>query len=161
MDEVWKDIQGYEGYYQISNLGRVRSLRHRFGLREEPLIQAIRRDGGGYQQCKLSKDGVSTYPKVHLLVARHFIPNPDNLPQVNHIWEDKDRNTVEDLEWCTAQYNAEYTHAKHYTFINPEGLAVEVFNLRQFCMLHGLTAANMQKVHSGERRQHKGWKRWQ
>lgn len=161
MQETWRAIPNFEGLYEVSDMGRVRGLHHRWGKRDTPKILSVRKDGGGYHQVRLyNRKGESSYPKVHRLVAEVFLPNPDNLPEVNHIWEDKDRNTIHDLEWCTQQYNAEYTHAKSYTFKSPAGDKVEIFNLRQFCIANGLTAANMNKVWAGERKQHKGWMKW-
>lgn len=161
MQETWRAIRGYEGLYEVSNKGRVRGLYHRFGKRSEPKILSVRKDGKGYHQVRLyGRDGTSSYPKVHRLVAEAFIPNPLGLPQVNHKWEDKDRNGVEDLEWCTGQYNVEYSHAKTYKFVSPSGEVVEIFNLQKFCRDNNLTSANMNKVYKGERKQHKGWTKY-
>ena len=158
MQETWRAIPRYEGLYEVSDKGRVRGLYHRSGKRAEPRVLSVRKDGKGYHQVRLyGRDGLSTYQKVHRVVASVFLPNPENLPQVNHKWEDKDRNGVEDLEWCTGQYNAEYSHAKTYYFVSPEGEDIVVYNLQKFCRENDLTSANMNKVQSGERKQHKGW----
>ena len=100
MEEIWKDIEGYEGLYQVSNMGRVRSLRKNIILRE-----GISR---GYSVLNLSKNGKPLTKKVHRLVANAFIPNPDNLPQVNHKDENKLNNCADNLEWCTQEYNLNY-----------------------------------------------------
>ena len=109
--EVWKDIANYEGLYQISNLGNVKSLNY---LRKR--IERIRipnKNNSGYLCVGLHKGGKTKNCLIHRLVAEYFIENPDNLPQVNHIDEDKSNNCVENLEWCTAEYNTNYgTHNK-------------------------------------------------
>ena len=108
--ETWKDIKGYEGIYQISDKGRVRSLDRldNKGRKTHGRILAVKHDGGGYCQVALSKDGKQKYPKIHRLVALHFIPNPDNKPQINHKDENKENNSVENLEWVTSKENANY-----------------------------------------------------
>ena len=109
MEEQWLDIIGYEGY-QVSNLGRVKSLGNYKTRKEKILKQCIDKDG--YLQVQLCKNGKIKTFKVHRLVAQAFIPNPDNLPQVNHKDENKENNIVSNLEWCTQQYNSEYSFAK-------------------------------------------------
>ena len=106
MNEIWKDIEGYEGLYQISNLGRVKSLN--YNKRGFERILKNKTGSRGYFNVNLSKDGKSKNINVHRIVATHFIPNPDNLPQVNHKDENKQNNCVENLEWCTAEYNNTY-----------------------------------------------------
>jgi len=166
MEEVWKDVKGYAGLYQISNKGRVKSL-GRVVLRgvnsnrtHAERILAVRKDGRGYHQVRLYKRGVSTYPKVHRLVGTHFLQNKGNLPQINHKDEDKDNNAVDNLEWCTSQYNAAYSNAKTYFFVSPKQLKTKIHNLNKFCRENNLTCANMSKVNKGTRSHHKGWTKW-
>lgn len=105
--EIWKPIRGYEGYYEVSNLGRVRSLGN--GLTHNKSMTYL--SGGdlrGYRVVNLWKNGHGISKRVHRLVAEAFIPNPDNLPQINHKNEDKADNRVENLEWCTCAYNNNY-----------------------------------------------------
>ena len=106
-NESWKDIQEYENKYQISNLGRVKSLNyHRMNI-EKILTPKINRYG--YLTVNLSKNGKIKIFLVHRLVAQAFIPNPLNLPQVNHKKEfEKQNNKAENLEWCTNKYNMNY-----------------------------------------------------
>lgn len=116
MDEIWKDIKDYEGLYQVSNLGRVRSLdkivirtdgknRHQKGK-----ILKLQISKYGYNVITLWNNNVSKQFKVHRLVAMAFIPNPNNLPQVNHIDEDKLNNKIDNLEWCTALENNRHSN---------------------------------------------------
>ena len=104
MNEIWKDIKDYEGLYQVSNIGNVKSLArvvsHKItGHRTIPeRILKPNSDGAGYLYVSLSKDGKKRNPKIHRLVAEAFIPNLENLPQVNHIDEDKSNNRVTNLE---------------------------------------------------------------
>lgn len=113
MKEVWKDIQGYEGLYQVSNLGRVRHLPYtiKWGgkLEHRPLKEMNQhKNSNGYCIVILSKNSKSKKFLVHRLIAQAFIPNPDNLPEVNHIDEDKSNNKVNNLEWCDRKYNVNY-----------------------------------------------------
>lgn len=110
MEEIWKPI-GYEGY-EVSNLGRVKSYKYD---KINGKIMKPYKNTKGYLQIDLQLDGRKRENRVHLavhrLVAIAFIPNPDNLPQVNHKDEDKTNNCVDNLEWCTNDYNAHYgTH---------------------------------------------------
>lgn len=104
--EIWKDIEGYEGLYQVSNLGRVKSLNYKRTGKER--ILKAGKSGYGYLQVNLYKDGNREQPLVHRLVATAFLDNPDNLPEVNHKDEDKTNNCVENLEYCSRLYNMNY-----------------------------------------------------
>ena len=111
--EIWKDIAGYEGLYQVSNLGRVKSLSRRDRLNRviQEKILKPRSNKDGYLIVDLYKEGKRKTYKVHRLVAQAFIPNPDNKSQVNHRDEDKTNNKVENLEWMTCKENINYgTH---------------------------------------------------
>lgn len=111
MEEVWKDVKGYEGLYQVSNLGRVKSLgfdKWHKGRILKPAFDSK----GNYLFVGLHKDGKVTQRNVHRLVAESFIPNPNSLPCVNHINEIKTDNRSNNLEWCTIEYNSNYGNAK-------------------------------------------------
>lgn len=112
--EVWKDIAGYEGLYQVSNMGRVRSFSrevkccggHSRITRSHILHGYI--NGSGYYEVALCNSEGQSHRRVHELVAKAFIPNPTHLPVINHIDEDKANNKVNNLEWCTTAYNNAY-----------------------------------------------------
>ena len=108
--EEWRDVVGYEGLYMVSNCGRVKSLKFSNGKREK--IMKLSDRGNGYLRVSLSKDGESKHYNVHRLAAIAFIPNPDNLPYVNHKDECKTNNNVDNLEWCTVEYNNTYGTAR-------------------------------------------------
>lgn len=99
MEEIWKDIEGYEGYYQVSNLGRVKSLRTKKNL--TPVS-----DNYGYQiVCLHSRSGTQKNHKIHRLVSFAFIPTDKKRPEVNHKNGIKTDNRVENLEWCSSSEN--------------------------------------------------------
>ncbi len=108
MKEIWKDIEGYEGLYQVSNLGDVRSLKYAGGNKVKILKQG---NVNGYKRVSLHKNNKQKNYFVHRLVAMTFIPNPNNLPLVNHKDENKTNNSVDNLEWCTQKYNINYGSA--------------------------------------------------
>ena len=115
MKEIWKDIPNFEGLYQVSNLGNIKGLdryvnsaiknNNRVKRKGKLLKQYNKR---GYFQVSLSKNHKRYYFNVHRLVAIAFLPNPDNLPQVNHKDENPLNNILSNLEWCTAKYNCNY-----------------------------------------------------
>lgn len=103
MKEIWKDIEGYEGIYQVSNLGRVRSLNYRNKKSIHILKESTNKKG--YKVINLIFGRRKMY-LMHRLVAEAFIPNPNNLLQVNHIDGDKTNNNINNLEWCDSTYNS-------------------------------------------------------
>lgn len=112
--EEWRDVKGYEGLYQVSNEGRVKSL-ERVIIRNDGVTQTIKEkmlkltiDKDGYLIANISVNGITYKKRVHRLVAQAFIPNPANLPIINHKDECKTNNFVENLEWCTCKYNLNY-----------------------------------------------------
>ena len=101
--ELCKDIKDYEGHYQVSNLSRVKSIK--FG--KERILKPVT-DRHGYLLVGLWKNNKQKTYKVHRLVAEAFIPNPNNLPQVNHKDENPLNNNVNNLEWCNSKYNCNF-----------------------------------------------------
>lgn len=117
VEVVRKPIKGYEGHYEVDQFGRVYSVdrivhvndngrEYDKPLKGKRMKQSVHTKG--YKTVPLTKDGKTTTHYVHRLVAEAFIPNPSNLPFINHKDEDKTNNFVENLEWCTEQYNATY-----------------------------------------------------
>lgn len=100
MPEIWKSLKGYEGLYEISNTGKIKSLTYNKLLK--PVVQK------GYVYIHLCKNSKDKAYLLHRLVATTFIPNPDNLPEVNHKDENKLNNKAENLEWCDSKYNSNY-----------------------------------------------------
>ena len=103
MNEIYKDIENYEGLYQISNLGRVKSLDYHRTRKEQILKPAT--DKGGYLFVGLCKNGKCERLLVHRLVATAFIPNPDNKPCIDHINTNRTDNSVDNLRWTTQKEN--------------------------------------------------------
>lgn len=108
--EIWKDIAGVEGCYQISTLGRVKSLERytENGRLVRERILKTRVNKRGYEYVCIQKNNKRVAIKIHRTVAQTFILNPDNLPEINHKDENKLNNCADNLEWCTREYNARY-----------------------------------------------------
>lgn len=114
MSEVWKDVDGFEGIYQISNYGRIKALPRDVrtcgnGKRHiaEHIVKPIRCKNG-YLEANFSIRQKRTVRLLHRVVAQAFIPNPENLPEVNHKDENIENCRADNLEWCTSKYNANY-----------------------------------------------------
>lgn len=107
MEEIWKDIEGYEGLYQISSYGRVKSLNYQNRGVERVLVPKC--NNSGRLWVELARDKKRKPMLIHRLVGMAFIPNPNNYPQINHIDENPKNNCVDNLEWCTAEYNIQYS----------------------------------------------------
>lgn len=107
--EIWKDIEGYEGLYKVSSLGRVLSVKRDKIMKLIPIKR-------GYLVVNLSKNNKMSQFRVQRLVAKAFIPNPLDYPIINHKDEDKTNNKVENLEWCDVRYNNEYSNVWEYAF---------------------------------------------
>lgn len=108
--EKWKSIPGYEGLYEVSSYGRVRSLERydRFNRKIVSKLLKPSYNTSGYYVVRLCNNGFMKSKLIHRLVAEAFIPNPDNLPMINHRDEDKTNNVADNLEWCDLKYNNNY-----------------------------------------------------
>lgn len=114
LKEIWKDVKGFESYYQISNYGKVKSLSricraNTCGIRNiKEKILSMCQSKNGYYTVILCKNGKHKSVSIHRLVAETFIPNPENKKEVNHKDENKLNNYVGNLEWCDRVYNANF-----------------------------------------------------
>ena len=152
------DLKGY----LISNDGRVFSCHKKRsrGTRKienyidynDPVEKKFKPHPNGYVYVRGKR--------LHRLVAQLYIPNPYNLPEVNHIDEDKTNNKVSNLEWCTRQKNAEHSLSKTHVVENIKtGEIFEVFNLKKWCVNNNLSPGSMQEtIHQKRRKQHKGYR---
>ena len=128
MSEVWKDVKGFEGLYQVSNFGRVKSLdkviKNQYNINtgtftneriiHGKILTPHYSNGTGYYQVTLSGQKHKTkQANIHKLVAEAFLPNPDKLPVINHIDENKLNNNVNNLEWCTQKHNINHSNKLH------------------------------------------------
>lgn len=168
MKEVWKDIEGYEGSYQVSNLGRVKSLGRvdSIGHNKSSKILKAHPNGGKYLDVTLFNQNRREYFLVHRLVAQAFIPNPSDLPQVNHIDEDKTNNCVSNLEWCTAKYNLNYGNRRKSAIesmkkpiisISPDGIIKQEVSATDFSKRTGIDVRNVNAVLKGRRNHTHGY----
>lgn len=173
--EEWKDIEGYEGRYKISNLGNVMSCERYArvcggGKRLLPqMILKPYKSTGGYLQVNLRKNGGFKPKLIHRLVAIAFIPNKNNLPEVNHKDEDKENNNVENLEWCTSKYNANYGMRNQKMVENKRNTSVNQYDkdgnfiknwrsLSDACEEYGADISSMIRVCKGKQKTCVGYK---
>ena len=105
MGEIWKAVVGYEGLYEVSNYGRVRSLIKKTRIRNKDGLMKFKYDTQGYYRVNLTKNGKPKTELVSRIVAKAFIPNPDNLPQVGHEDDNRNNNSVSNLYWTDALEN--------------------------------------------------------
>lgn len=163
MEEVWKPVVGYEGKYEVSNLGRVMSLSYRMTGCSKVMTNHPNSDG--YSCLTLSKDGKQQSARVHRLVAEAFIPNPNHLPEVNHLDENPSNNQVDNLEWCTRAHNVNYgsgNERRSFSQVNGSksvgvkaltrsGRIVHVFASLQEAQRSGFSAGNICACCKGKR----------
>ena len=167
--EIWKDVQGYEGLYQVSNLGRVRSMdRWRKngtnGYIQKGRILKQEISNCGYSMVHLSFNGKVKGVLVHRLVAIAFIPNPQNKEQVNHIDGRKQNNNTDNLEWATQSENTIHAHKKGLMTSNAKKREVYCFqtnktypSIIQASAELGIHASGIGRVCRGEQKQTKGY----
>ena len=152
MREEYRDIKGWEGLYQVSNLGNVKSLERKVWCSRgrgyymtvpEKILDGYDY-GHGYLYVELCKDGKSKFCRINRLVAQAFLENPNNLPEVNHKDENRQNNRVDNLEWCTRQYNIEYSKAKAVIGIKKvSGLILEFPSLMEAERQTGINHGNI------------------
>jgi len=170
--EVWKNINGYENIYSVSNHGRVKTLGHN-NNKYHPKKEKIRIPSdrnGGYLGVILCKEGVTKMFSSHRLVAEYFIPNPNNLPFVNHKDGNKLNNHYTNLEWCTRSENMKHAYDNNLVnkavgsrIYNSKLNEEKVLKIRQLytngvsqikiASLYGVTKSNIQYIIN-----HKSWK---
>ena len=162
--EEWRSIPGYEGLYEVSSYGRVKSLEISYirknGIMDHKpeIILRPKNNGTGYFTVCLYKNKTYKYYLIHRLVAQAFIPNPDNLSEVNHKDEDKTNNRVENLEWCSHKYNMNYNDVqKRRSQRMKENGIYEMITLKRtkYPELIGLDKKERQKIYMREDRKRK------
>ena len=172
--ELWKDIKSFEGLYQVSTLGRVRSLDKYIDVKIRNVDKVLKRgkilkpayDKDGYLRVSLCKNGKRTNFYVHRLVAEAFIPNPLNLPVINHKDEVKDNNYPYNLEWCTDEYNTNYGTAnkrraekqskKVYQY-DMQGNLIKEWSSASEADRNGFTCSHISKCCSGKHKTHQNF----
>lgn len=108
IEEIWRDVLGYEGFYKISNLGRLMSLNRTDKKGSNIIMKPYQ--SRGYFQVNLKVKGIRKMKHIHRLIAIAFIPNPENKPHINHIDGNKGNNSMSNLEWCTPQENVRHAY---------------------------------------------------
>lgn len=176
MTEVWKDVVGYEEYYQVSNLGRYRSKdRQTFGRNKtkrtvKGKILKATAGANGYLSARFCVKGNRKMILLHRVVAMAFLSNPNSLPEVNHKDEDITNNCVDNLEWCTSAYNANYgtrneklaeIHRKPVNQLDMNGELIKRWRCaKDACDYLRIDRSGVMRVCKGRRKAYKGY-RWE
>ena len=166
-NEEFRDIQDYEGMYQVSNYGRVKRLKRRvntvirnsnYRYIKEKILTSLN-NGKDYLFVTLVKNKTKEYLKIHRLVAQAFIPNQNGLPCVNHKDYNRKNNKVDNLEWCSLQYNNEYSHNKPIYQKDIDGLIIKKWKSATEASkkLH-ITISNISSCCNGKRQIAGGYK---
>lgn len=153
--EIWKPVVGYEGLYEVSSIGRVKSIKRNTAINRILKPHNTKK----YFQVCLCKNGIIAYKSVHRLVAEAFIPNPDNLPEVNHKDENKLNNEISNLEWISRSSNLKYgtrlerigkAKSKAVKALNDEGVLVgEYESINEAAEATGLAPINISRCCRG------------
>lgn len=163
--EIWKPIKGYEDLYEISNFGRVKSFNYMNQGKEKILkLHTLKYN---YKQIMLQKNNIRKCFLVHRLVAEYFIPNPNNLPYVNHKDENPANNHVSNLEWCSQQYNVNYgtcieRRSKSQSkpvlqFDLNDNFIREYSSIKECAILNDFNQSHVASCCRGERKTHKNF----
>ena len=189
MEEIWRDIPEFEGYYEISNLGRVKTKARnikkflKYNYHNQPIKERIikQRLTQGYPSVSLWKDRKLYNKTLHRLLAKAFIPNPNNYPVVNHIDGNKLNNSLDNLEWCTHQHNTNeayrlglnniskkqieqirklgYKSGKKVAQMDLEGNIIKIYNSgRQASLELGISQGNISLCCNGKKEKTNGYK---
>jgi len=165
-NEVWCDIKGYEGIYQVSNLGNVKRLGGTPWRKKDRLLTPKLASQGGYPQVTLSKECKATCFYVHRLVAEAFVPNPNGYPEINHKDENKENNCASNLEWCDRKYNINYgtlkarlsaIHLRAVKQYTRDGQFVRYYPSEKSTKADGFTPQCVSQVCNGKQKLHKGF----
>ena len=168
MEGIWKDIDGYNRMYQISNIGRVKSLERRDskGRFVKGRMLKLGKDSNGYPQAHLWKDGKQKCFLVHRLVAEAFIPNINGYAEINHVNEIKTDNNVANLEWCNKKYNNNYgtciarsseARSKPVLQYDKEGNFIKKYPSLRSVNKEGFHHSSVSLVCRGVNKQHNGY----
>lgn len=165
LDEIWKDIKGYEGEYQISNKGRIKSIR--YIVKYDGIVEKIMKPGNngrGYLTTMIGRGGNTKSVKIHRLVAEAFIPNPYGLPEVNHIDGNKENNNVYNLEWVSHQDNMRHAYKTNLMKQKSRLSRYEIQNMREryipkdteygacaFAKKYGMSSSHITRIIHGEK----------
>ena len=171
-NEIWKDIPEYEGFYQVSSLGRVKSLCHTFKMKnnktfnvKEKILQPILQKTG-YYTFNLCKNTKRKCHSLHRLIATSFIENPLMYTCVNHKDEIKTNNSLDNLEWCTKSYNRKYgtcqeriidSQRKRVVQLNSSGQIVKTWDSVNEAGRNGFNAGKISLCCNGKRTKHKDY----
>ena len=155
MNRIWKEINGFEGKYIISNYGEVISLprykqnNSKLQYVEPKEIKQYVNKKNGYVYVYLSNDGVEKNIRLHKLVADNFLDNPNNLPQINHKDGNRQNNKVDNLEYCSASYNIRDMHKRKGTYEKDQAIIqdyLKIKSCKQVAKIHNLSSETIRKI---------------